>query len=377
MSKMKKIITFIKNELLIEKPGVKSRYFPEKKDHKNHKKLYLAAFAGAILCATIIYAFSELETRYRTYFLPITSWHVERLKKTTKNADIILIGDSKIYRHFDENLANEYASECGCSLTFMNTALPGMSTNDFFFLLDLIDKNKSLTPKIIAYKPLMSHAIRWNVFSDNVKFTNRPQYALANLLLMEDCSIKEYLIYLKSIIEYAVRYGQTSRWIRQRYPDKYYVDSQPILNRQNGYLDLENDPHFGLLHKRHTNFLKEKNKNFHIKKLGIISEKQKIILNEAVKISDRAAKFYKMLTEAVKGLGAEPVFIFPPTAFMYKASEIKHHTTVYSKNRLLDINPQEYPVFNDINLWYDQGHLNREGSIIFTKIIVDSFCGGE
>lgn len=306
-----------------------------------------------------------------------------RLKTTTDSeTNVVLIGNSKLFRGVDTSLLNQMSSESGCGLRFYNAGFPGMSGAELINNLDSVAANQNFNPNYVLFMPsvfqhksqLLSQRRRnnalirlWHVQMLNLHANNKPLRAYKNLHL--------------SMLQRGFNKSKLIRkLISNDIEQKVSLETSLQVQSNAGYISLDEDPKFGLDNRRHLQFLNTPEfyqtlaSKLRLAMQSSITEElsRPVLLEETSNLNISAKTLLHIFVKKIKLLGAEPVALFFPQDS--GSPEHGYYQEILPKMKQVASSRDEIAQFINKDLWYDHKHLKRRGAKLFTKIVYKQMC---
>lgn len=296
-------------------------------------------------------------------------------------ANVLVLGNSKSFRGIDTSLLNRLSAESECGLKFYNGSIPGLSSAEFIGLLDAVGANPNLNPRYVMFMPGVFRA------QANLLTQRRRNSALIRLWRVNMLSIdarkkgaRAYFNLHTSMLQRAANKSKLSRVFLspssvQNIPLKSFSMAQSLA----GFLSLDDDPRFGLNHRRRLKFVsKPEAYEALASKLRMQPELEANLKAgpglEGGDFNDSAKKLLSLYVDKVRSIGAEPVVVhFPELSYL---PERMYYQKELPKILELEVDDQA-DSFLELGLWYDHVHFSKQGAELFTSLLFEQMCRGQ
>lgn len=320
----------------------------------------------------IIALYTLIEKQYRQFPIRKLSWKYQQLLTTKKNYDVIVIGTSRLDRGIDTEWLTTQSQNNACKWSFFNASLPSMNAAEFKLFLNAIKANPHLKPQYIIYHPILADPLDM-VDSYRRRFTNHISNADINFLHFRTLSNQEldYTQFLKNALISSFRMGALNEWVLKNRKGKYDLVLEQHMLRTHGFIALDDDAPIQKS-KRHQTFL-DKLPDWQKKVAQTKKTVQQWHPQNSSAPSAALLAYHQYLLKQIAKTGAKPIVIFPPLVEYYD-QEIALYRKLLPSNQIYDFNFHEYPLFENADLWYDHGHLNKKGAGVFAKLVYNRLC---
>lgn len=322
-----------------------------------------------------------------------TYYNLERFKNhylkntTDKTTNVLILGNSKSFRGIDTPLLNKMALESGCGLQFYNSSVPGMSSVELINNLDSVASNSNFNPDYVLFTPGVFRS-KANLLSQRRRNNALARFWYVNLLSLDarNQGLRAYSNLHLSMLQRAMNKSKLSKKLFAQDADQARA-LVPILKAPSyyGYLSLNEDPRFGLGHRRQLKFINNPeayellaSRLRSAMNLKSAPEIQRQLASEfgveGVMLNGSAKKLLELYVDKIRALGAEPVAFHFPENNLYP--ERTYYQKRYPNMREIAAADDEIEQFINKDLWYDHEHFNKDGARLFTAIVFKQMCKG-
>ncbi len=341
----------------------------------------LAGLAGVSL------AFQLLAPTHYDTGIDHVSQKLTTVAEATRDADIVFIGTSVVYRNVDTKALNEESARRNCGLKFHNLGLPAMTAAEFQLLLEEIGKTKPQRsrPLQVYYHPILYYGMT-NIRSRRTKYANRlgtldiswksvwaegTAARIVSNMDHESNSWPALMAFARSWVMSVFRKGDLGRIIFDR-PTKFSSLIAEYLKSHDGFMPLVDDPDeavakFG----RRTEFRQKNVQKFKQETSDAVARIRQ--RNGVKSLTEDDLTYHRALIGAVQK-NADRVSVFFPPLVTVNPTLVDFYRQSLGENEILDINFMEYPEFGDPSLWYDGAHLDKPGIAKLTGRLIEHFC---
>jgi hypothetical protein len=294
----------------------------------------------------------------------------------SKNTNVLILGSSKSFRGIDTSLLNKRSAEAECGLQFYNGSIPGMSSVEFMNYLDAVESNPNFNPRYIVFMPSVFRS-KTSLLSQRRRNNALIRMWRINMLSLsaQSQSLRAYLNLHLSMLQRAVNKSKFSRGLfykidKPRIPIASFTVAQSL----DGYLSLDDDPRYGLNHRRRLKFINSREASE-----ALISRlRQQAILEpsfdlsvEGIRFNASAEMLLSLYINKIRSLDAEPIVVHFPELDAFP--ERLYYQEEFPNMRNLAANDQ-IEKFQELDLWYDHEHFSKQGATLFTSMLFEQMC---
>lgn len=298
---------------------------------------------------------------------------MNNLNKVDKKFNTFFFGSSRFYRQVNPVLFDQEISDC--KVKSYNLAAPATFCPQNYYLLEnFLDSEPELNIEtkfcfielmdVDTISPKLLHQERTNYFLNTRYFTFALNSIKSNRNLSKFEKYKSIKKYLTSFIEKQLNLGHFSQQLIK--PNYYNEDYVGI----NGFYPLETELEQTLDLNIKNNLIK---RNLNLNKKGLLNK-----CNDYDRSKKTNAFIDQIHAEKIRNLikkygerNIKIIFVLAPRNI--SPSLIKLYDTIEHSNKINLCDPEKYPEFYSISNSFDLGHLNINGSEIFTKALAFEF----
>ncbi|MGC1307721.1 MAG: hypothetical protein WA885_10855 [Phormidesmis sp.] len=285
----------------------------------------------------------------------------------------LFFGSSRVYSHIIPAVFDEVAQANNVAVNSYNFGIPAMRSIDSTVLLETVLANPPKNLKWVffesildkGYEPFPNARTHRAMYWHNWKNT---AFA-ARYILSSDESLPQKAVLLSShLLPFLYHQMNVGRWVEQISPSEFSAGEKEVVaefTASEGYYALtdESDP-------RRQDFLH--NLADYQAQVANLSEFQSGSALAEPYLSDNKAMLLRRVSKVVQSVGAEPIFIEPPS--LHFPDDFAAARQLGTIAHLLSYkDPARFPQLYQVDRRYDADHLNESGSREFTRLLSEDF----
>lgn len=339
-----------------------------------------AVLALSIFCSSSILIKKTLFLYQKEIpYIPLVSEKMEYFESNKDNYDVVFIGSSRVYRHVDPEVFDEYLSTQGYDIQTFNFGFYGMKMPETYFWLEKVIDLQPKNLKWIVIEANLDNAYENlnNARNNRVMYWHTPKHTENTLKYIagSDDSLPR-----KSVSIYSHLVPFFYNFVNLGDMSKVFLSSSGLTDYKtsatsysdflgeslSGYKSLDDEPGEG--YKRTNQRFISNFSNFQ-QQVTRFGEK---IDHDSVSMDPSRRELIRQFTELVESSGATPIFVIPPK-LKTEAHTLQLHKDDYLESLLAYNDPEKYPDLYQLEYRFDPEHLNDKGSKEFTKLIAKEF----
>jgi len=314
-----------------------------------------------LLFLVIIVFFCQLKSIIKPYYFENDEFKIKILdfeqKQKNTNYNVFFFGSSHIYRQIIPKHFDKAALKDNLKLSSFNFGLPGCFAVEQLFLADNFSKKINNGDKKYIFMelqlPKKTHSSNAETLRGNYYF-NLDAFFLKHKFEW-NCSITDYFIWLKAMF-----YNYLN--VSSLFYNKEVQKKSNILYslNENGFLSLNKQEKL-----KQEKRMKHRKKTFRKNKEAVLS---KIKKNVRRKLSSKDKMYINHLATLEKKYeNTELILVAHPGKYVFQSKNVNGID-------VLSIPYKEWKNIINSNYFYDKGHLNGKGALLYTELIYKEFA---
>lgn len=332
----------------------------------------VAAFSLAFLAVSQGIHWARAAAGQKPPHIEMLSPKLEHVAAEADRYDVVFLGASHVYRHVVPSVVDEVLAETGHKVRSLNLGVASLSVLEAEKLVDALEEARPEGLRLVVVDPLFARLDVRNWATHRAIVLHDAAGTRHAILFTRDSEItsprqairelRQMGVHLLSFLCNRVNLGQLTRSLFPS-PHRFQTPSfaTPDFD-QGGYLALEAEPNerFTL---RHEKYLEQRP----IYEERMRRERPRA---ESNRMSEYQIRVLRQMVERVRGMGATPVLLNSAMVDPVVAVDafLRSYAEHFSDVVLLDYSYGHG--FEEVyrpELWFDGGHLTREGAEIFSR----------
>jgi len=310
-----------------------------------------------------------------TLDIPLAEQKLSILENNVTQYNVVFLGTSRMYRGIDPDIVDAEANTLGCHIKSYNLGIPGLSTLEQDYLIDRLEQLQTgintiiIEPYSVPDRTLgqfISEQRRYFYDWEHMADVFRDHFSMPNVSGMK--VIGRDTLYL--IYGFLYEQAGVGRLSKLFFPTPEQTDHSHEFKPSSGFQSTD-EVHDESMTKRREIFLKHigsfENK---IKKSGHNTPTRSIIHSRY----DMTAPVISHINNIKK---KPVVLMMPQIAFSNNAKVLEQQLLSMPDKQFTVINlnkPAQYTDLFTSDNWFDEAHLNKQGSIVLSKIVARRLC---
>ncbi len=299
------------------------------------------------------------------------------LEKDAPNYNTILVGSSRIYRQVNPALFDSLNNQVGCHTSTFNYGIDGMTIPEAYYQFGNILKTPNLKAKYIiielcdvdTFASINLHTVSkkyyysseawWNSISTIV----HSNYSAYRIVIA--CGIHT-LNFFESLLNFNLLTG-----ILKFNGNQHYFAS---LKCDNSFSPLNINDTSSIFYHLRSDFLKNSRQlkemeNYNNELFESLEAKREILY-----VNKPYLLLLQQMIEQGSKRSVKVIFLMPPRLQKIHCQNVLAvYNMIPPQNRIELANPKKYEAFYTFKYSFDLGHVNVEGSTLFTNNLVEQF----
>lgn len=306
--------------------------------------------------------------------IPLAEQKFNILKNSDHQYNVVFLGTSRMYRGIDPDIVDAEAKKLGCQIKSYNLGIPGLSSLEQQYLVEQLNTFKNsintivIEPYSVPDRTLNQFTSKQRRFFydwEHIEDVVRDHFSMPNVLGLKVISRDSFFLVYAFIYE-QMGVGRLSQLF---FPIPEQANETYDFKPSSGFQSID-AVHNDEMTRRRNNFLTRiesfKNK---LKQPGITANQG--TMNSRYDITMQTVN-------DINDIKKKPVVLMmPQIAFAQHAKTLEQQLLVSSDKTISVMNlnkPKHYTDLFNIDNWFDESHLNKQGSVILSTLVARHLC---